>query len=76
MNGDSSCREKMGITYRAIEHIFEQINLLSKFNWVYKVSVSFTEIYNDTVRCLLTNEKDKIKETEVETIEEIMELIN
>ncbi|KRX02136.1 P-loop containing nucleoside triphosphate hydrolase [Pseudocohnilembus persalinus] len=76
MNGDIQDEDKVGITLRAIRHIFDQIEELKQYNWNYKIYVSFTEIYNESVRCLITNEKDKIQENQVETIDQIMKLIN
>lgn len=38
---------------RGVEYIFQQINFLKKYEWEYKVFVSFQEIYMDQIRDLL-----------------------
>lgn len=47
MVGDMENEIKRGITFRAVEHIFAQLEALEKYDWKFKVNVSFTEVYNE-----------------------------
>ncbi|KAG5893558.1 hypothetical protein JTB14_013641 [Gonioctena quinquepunctata] len=42
-----------GLIHRTITYIFNYIEYLGKFNWVYDVKVSFLEIYDENLRDLL-----------------------
>ena len=53
MVGDLSDSERYGIVFRSVEMIFEQIQILQKYGWNYVIKVAFTEVYNETLRCLI-----------------------
>ena len=53
MAGDSSSYRQRGIVPRAIHHIFKEIDL--KVDRIYKVRVSYLEIYNEVLYDLLAD---------------------
>lgn len=49
--------EKRGVIPRAVEHIFQETKNLADLGWTFKMRVGFQEIYNETIRDLLSNQK-------------------
>eukprot|EP00040_Diaphanoeca_grandis_P043887 m.10612 g.10612 ORF g.10612 m.10612 type:complete len:1550 (+) comp8413_c0_seq1:251-4900(+) len=45
--------EKEGIIPRTVKHTFNEVRRLEEHGWTFEVSVSFLEIYNETIRDLL-----------------------
>ena len=77
MEGSSS-PESMGMIPRAVLQIFEAAEALKEKGWTYKLEAYFLEIYNETIRDLLTSgaddKKHEIKhnaETEKTTVTDI-----
>lgn len=56
MTGDSSSYPQRGIVPRAIHHIFCEVD--AKVDKIYKIKVSYLEIYNETVLDLLANDPE------------------
>jgi len=54
MEGDIESEEEKGIIPRAIEAVFENIDIMKEQGWEFKIESSFQEIYMDKVRDLLS----------------------
>ncbi len=62
MTGDYLCNLNRGIIPRSIDQILEYSMELNNQGWEYTLSVSFLEIYNETIRDLLEiNNKNKLE---------------
>lgn len=57
MEGHGS-EELEGMIPRTVRHIFANMKELEDKGWTYKVEASFLEIYNETIRDLLSSSKD------------------
>lgn len=60
MEGDSSNPDKAGMIPRAVEQIFESTKTLKEKGWKFSFEASFLEIYNESIRDLLTFKNDII----------------
>lgn len=48
-------QEKRGVIPRAVEHMFSEIRNLKEVGWTFKMKIGFQEIYNETIKDLLSN---------------------
>lgn len=57
MLGDTQNEENLGMIPRSVQQIFDAAEKLAKDEWEFKLKASFLEIYNETVRDLLTDSR-------------------
>ncbi|XP_077253991.1 kinesin-like protein KIN-14D [Tasmannia lanceolata] len=57
MMGKPEAREQKGLIPRSLEQIFQTSQLLSSQGWRYKMQASMLEIYNETIRDLLSTSR-------------------
>ncbi|KAL2928081.1 Kinesin-like protein KIN-14N [Bienertia sinuspersici] len=62
MMGDPGNPEKKGLIPRSLEQIFETRESLKAQGWKYDLQVSMLEIYNETIRDLLSTSKSSFSE--------------
>jgi hypothetical protein len=52
--------DAIGVSPRAINELFQQINGSLASEWTYQISMSMLEIYNETIQDLLSPSKEKL----------------
>ncbi|CAL4072226.1 unnamed protein product, partial [Meganyctiphanes norvegica] len=65
--------EDDGMIPRTVKHIFSSIEMLKDKGWEYEVKANFLEIYNETIRDLLSTRENKHVEHEIRRIDKTSE---
>ncbi|XP_072115527.1 kinesin-like protein KIFC1 [Mobula birostris] len=65
---DNFTRDTKGMIPRAVDQLFTTAHRLESMGWVYKFTVSFLEIYNETIRDLLVRKPEKSVEYEIKQL--------
>ncbi|THU48463.1 hypothetical protein C4D60_Mb09t26520 [Musa balbisiana] len=63
MMGDTGCAEQKGLIPRSLEQIFQTSQSLQSQGWKYKMQASILEIYNETIRDLLSPSRPSTLDT-------------
>jgi len=58
LGGDKSDPSQFGVIPRSVQLIFEEADRLKAFDWTFKLTASFLEIYNETIRDLLCSDSE------------------